>query len=89
MLEDEYEAKDFVDKAEWIYWHDASRWSGGWRDADTMRKQNTSMIHTLGFVLREDKECVVVAQSLDIEHSNVDGVITIPKSTICDRWTLK
>ena len=89
MRESEYEAKDFIGAAEWIEWIDASGRGGGWQHTSDVRLQKVSHIHTIGFVLREDEGCVVIGQSLDMSHDHADHVMTIPKTAILKRWTIR
>jgi hypothetical protein len=73
-------------RAEWIEWVDSVVVEPGWRPlGDDL---DIHLIESMGFVVRETKTSVVLAQSIDKENGNLCGAITVPKVAILRRVRL-
>lgn len=73
-------------RAEWIRWVDSVRLDSSW--AKVPDNYTVSTVDTVGFVVREDDEAVVVAQSVDPANDMICGAMAIPKVAIVKRWTI-
>jgi hypothetical protein len=83
-----------------ITWLDSHGWSG-WRtpeDVEDWIKEGLPKITTLGCLLAEDKDQIIVAQSVtsnflplarSTSHTSVDNLMRIPKCCILKRKVLK
>jgi hypothetical protein len=78
---------DFHHRAEWVRWEDTMG-SSGWRSIASAQEQTTDTIDSLGFVLREDRHMLILAQSV-ASADNCDNVLTIPKRVILERWKIR
>lgn len=82
------EGSDYLARAEWIEWTDAWSYSG-WRSIHRVEEDpNVCRNHSVGFVVKETDESVMLAQSIDTTMDNCDGVMAIPKVNIVNRYTI-
>lgn len=72
-------------KLEAIVWDDSTSMSG-WVKASSLPTES-DLIHSVGWVVSENKKCVVLASHVvqSEEDPQVDGHITIPKCAIVKR----
>jgi len=64
-----------------VEWTDAAHHEG-WVDAKELTGFGVSRCRCVGFVLREDEDEILLAQSTDTRHGNVDSVMAIPRVAI-------
>jgi hypothetical protein len=75
-------------RAVFVTWVDSSG-AGHWMDADfAASKVRAGPIYTVGYVLREDDEEIVLVQSLDFDNDNVGHTLAIPKVAVLDVWEI-
>lgn len=67
----------------WIEWVDAVG-STGWTDDTVAPTKNISV----GLVVYEDDEYIELATTLDTEHGNWNGTMSVPKNMITKRDTV-
>lgn len=70
-----------------IKWHDAVS-TDGWCDEDD-EIESPHEIHTVGFLIHEDKEKIVVAMQIDLDRSGYSMTMSIPKPWILKRIKIK
>lgn len=63
--------------------------SGAWKQMGDVTKMVPLRMYTVGWVLVEDKDKIIIASQGDREGSNVDGDILILKRLIVKRWKIK
>jgi hypothetical protein len=68
-------------KPVYIIWHDAVS-NDAWEELKEAKDLHPHQIHTLGFLLDEDKNKVVVALNFDIEREGASQMLSIPRSWI-------
>lgn len=73
---------------ELVSWTDAVS-HDPWTDLDSAIETNPHEIHTVGFVLFEDKHKITIAQNIDLINQGVSCIMTIPKPWVTKRTTLK
>lgn len=74
-------------KPVYIKWHDAvsdDEWAELHDEPEALH-----VIHTLGFLIKEDKKSIVVAMQIDPEREGRSMTMTIPKAWILDRRFLR
>lgn len=72
----------------YVEWIDAAH-KEGWLDPDVELKEfGVSNCKIVGFVIRETDEELLLAQSVDTRHGNVDSVMAIPKVAIVRQSTI-
>jgi hypothetical protein len=54
-----------------------------WVDMDA-EHEDPHVIHTLGFLIKEDKSCIVVAMQIDTERDARSMTMTIPRAWILE-----
>ena len=64
----------------YVEWMDSFGRSG-WAPLESLRAERPSKVVSVGFVLRENDEAVLIVQSLS-DHDNGDNSIVIPKVAI-------
>lgn len=70
-----------------ILWKDACHVApGAWVDAEL--EQGTAEVGTVAWLLRKDKKCYTIAQSIS-EHGDVTGMFVIPKAGVKKLTKLK
>ncbi len=69
-----------------VIWEDACGRSG-WHDAQEEYK--LSRCETVGYLIKESRKVISLAQSIDHDCNKVDNVMMIPKSNIKKRRILK
>ena len=69
-----------------LCWNDASALSDGWKDE--IEPDEPKLALSVGFLLRETKEHIVIAQDLD-PHGHHNGRSQIPKGMIKHRQVLR
>ena len=72
----------------YIVWHDAASMDS-WEDIAKVRDFEPHQIHTLGFLVSENENKIVVCLSIDINEDGASQVLTIPKSWILQLKKLK
>lgn len=73
---------------ELISWTDAVS-TDDWTDIKIAKELKPYLMHSVGFVLNEDKECVVIALTWDFEGDSVSQFLSIPKRWIKDRQVVR
>lgn len=76
-------------KAEWIRWKDAQVSGHGWRGYEAAADETLCTMDTVGFIVSEDRERIVVAQTLDTTNENYANTTVIPKCWIVERFTIR
>ena len=71
-----------------IRWDDSSFSHGGWVDEDELKTLNVSRGVSVGFVIEETKDKIVLVQNIG-ESKQRASAIAIPKSCIKRIWKLK
>lgn len=71
-----------------IFWRDSKSFTG-WRSDEDMYDETPADCETLGFVIKEKKDIVIVAQTLDRYNVSSLNHIIIPKETIKKMVTVK
>jgi hypothetical protein len=72
-----------------IVWSDSQLSTGGWEShSATMRGRKRVYQRSIGYILADDKQGVMLAGSLS-QGSNVHGVVTIPASQIVKRRKIR
>ena len=64
-----------------VEWIDSSA-SGSWRKRQEYEKEQPSECRTAGYLLKANRHCVVIVQSIDPEGDNVSDSMTIPRSCV-------
>lgn len=75
-----------------VHWIDAVHTMGqGWVDPDEPEFADfgISVARCVGFVVRENSDEVVLAQSVDDKHGRIDACMAIPKVAITKTTTLR
>lgn len=82
--------EDKPEKLEYIVWHDASG-ADGWVRKSWLIEQGHGVaeIHMVGFLVKEDKDCVTYTMGIDTTNGNYSAFISIPKAWIKSRAHLK
>lgn len=78
---------DHTKRAEWIRWVDSVRLNSDWQRVPD--DYTITSVDTLGFVLREDDDAVVIAMCVDPSNQMISGSMAIPKVAIVARWEIK
>ena len=63
----------------YVIWHDAVS-EDDWQDLDSAKELHSHQIHSLGFLIEEDKNRIVIALSLDKENDSASQTLVIPKT---------
>ncbi len=71
---------------EWFRWVDSVRLGSDWQPVPD--DYFVTMIDSIGFVIREDEDQVVIALSVDTDNQMVCGAMAIPKVAIKERWKI-
>ena len=71
-----------------VVWLDACR-GEGWTDLLEVKKSKLSYIYTVGYLLADEKDRIIVTKSVDEENETSGSYIVIPKINIKSRRTLK
>lgn len=76
-------------KLVFIQWEDHCGYtSGAWNDASVIDNK-PCIIHSVGYVVKEDNKCVTITGCYDTDSNGMKNVSTILKSCITKRKTLK
>ena len=71
-----------------VRWVDACGWPIGWRNiVDVHTNACPEPIESIGYVLKDDKEQLLLVQS--IGGGDVDNVMSIPKSWVLEIWEIE
>jgi hypothetical protein len=70
-----------------VTWQDGAALVGPWDDIGAARKSRAVRVHSVGYVLVDDKRVLVLARS--IHGTRVGGVSIIPKRAIVKRRRLR
>ncbi len=71
-----------------VDWDDAAH-TDGWRHAERIAEDTPLRCRTIGFVMSETKDKIVLAQNLSLEQPTGSEAMTIPKSLIRRRRRLR
>ena len=66
-----------------IKWHDSCTYNG-WCGREFVDDFGLAPVETHGFIIRQDSECVIIAQSYDDEHENWCNIIAIHPACIVE-----
>lgn len=72
----------------YVKWHDAVS-DDAWIDKEDHHDLETHVIHTLGFLVHEDRSKIIVAMQWDPEREGISMRMAIPKSWIIKRRFLR
>lgn len=78
-------------RLEHVVWEDPTSKST-WMDSDeitTFMGDKTFIVHTVGWVIREDKHAIGIAATINDTDEYVGQIFRIPKATIRKRTRLK
>lgn len=64
-----------------VYWQDAQS-QDGWVSIEEAVNDSLPMIRTVGYLLKETKELIVVTMQLDTKNDKTSMVMTIPRAWI-------
>ena len=70
-----------------IDWEDACA-DGGWKRVQDVPQPKLLAVHSVGYLVSENKKAIVLAQQLS-ERGNYSDTITIPKTCITKKVKLK
>lgn len=71
-----------------VTWRDSTLNNGGWHDiTDHLKGRWGDLIHSVGFVLRDDKKGLTLASS--VHGKRAAGVVNIPAGMIVKRRRIK
>jgi ABC-type dipeptide/oligopeptide/nickel transport system ATPase subunit len=79
--------QSIIKRPVYIIWQDAVS-CDPWQSVDDAISTGLHTIHTLGFLLSENRKQIVVAMQLDMEGEAVSMTMTIPKPWILRRLNL-
>lgn len=65
-----------------VEWLDAMSDDAGWKPWKKVAAQEPVMVHSLGYVVRDEPEFMTVAGSVCVVDGMLDGDVTIPRSMI-------
>lgn len=65
-----------------VTWKDITGCDGSWMSLDEAKEMYPGPMETVGWLLKETPEYIVVASSRDTEEDTVGSVTAIPKSVI-------
>jgi hypothetical protein len=65
-----------------VNWLDAYTHDSGWKSGKTLRKAAPVMVHTMGFVVKDDPDFITVAASHVPCDDHWDGDTVIPRGMI-------
>lgn len=65
-----------------VEWLDAMSDDAGWKSWKKVAKQEPVLVHSLGYVVRDEPEFMTVAGSVVVIDGTLDGDVTIPRSMI-------
>lgn len=65
-----------------VEWLDAMSDDAGWKKWKKVAKQEPLLVHTLGYVVRDEPGFLTVAGSVVVIDGTLDGDVTIPRSMI-------
>jgi hypothetical protein len=70
-----------------VQWVDSHGDDSGWQQASYYmdKKVRRPMMHSVGFVLADDKKGIVLAGSVDPQYGNVCNVICIPREAVVSK----
>jgi len=84
---------DFKEELKFIMikWEDSAHISFGWSPLDNIKDQFVDKIHciSVGILLDETKDYIVIAQSGDVELTAVSNILKIPRNSIIKTKELK
>lgn len=73
-----------------VEWEDSSSTNRVWNEEAYLSKQKNQRCTSVGFLVHEDKHCVVIAGHMGMsEHPDFAGDMQIPKSAIRKRRKVK
>ena len=76
-------------RAVFVEWMDAVGWHAGWIDLDQISERlSCTTILSVGYVLRENKDEIVLVQSVDTKNATGDHVLAIPKNRVLKVWEI-
>lgn len=64
-----------------VEWHD-SETDHGWASLEEMKSETLNLLHTIGVLVKDGPQFVVVANSVDPATSRFNGFISIPRGMI-------
>ena len=79
-------------KLKLIEWQDSRGVSAQWQFISTVKDDNLCICNSVGWVIKESKECVTIAPHIGIEidgDNQVCGEMHIPKRSILKMKTLR
>lgn len=71
-----------------ISWYDHCSSRASWSTEDTLKSAKPLVVDTVGWLIAENKKCVTLASSVNIEDDNYGGDMTIVKSCIIKKKRL-
>lgn len=71
-----------------VVWHDAVS-EDAWQELPQAKELRPHDIHTLGYLIEEDDQRIVIALNLDIEREGASQTISIPKTWLLERYKVE
>jgi hypothetical protein len=65
-----------------VEWLDAMSDDAGWKSWKKVAKQEPVLVHSLGYVVRDEPGFMTLAGSVVVIDGTLDGDVTIPRSMI-------
>lgn len=69
-------------KLVWVLWHDAAFKETGWHTADSIDARYRMITESAGFLVKEDKDAIVLACDRDTGDGEWRGITIIPKGMV-------
>lgn len=64
-----------------VLWHDAYS-IDTWTDIEALKKENSCLVHSVGFLIEQDKKKIILALNHDTANDNASCVMVIPKDMV-------
>lgn len=71
-----------------VEWVDSKRMSEGWEYTEDI-EPSVVTCQSVGWILKENKECIVIMPHMDKNESQGCGIISIPKCAVKHTYQLK
>lgn len=65
-----------------VEWLDAMSDDAGWKSWKKVAKQEPVLVHSVGYVVRDEPEFLTIAGSVVVIDGTLDGDVTIPRSMV-------
>lgn len=69
-------------KLVYVEWLDAYTQAAGWKNIKKLRKQKPVLVRSVGYLVKDDPDFIIVAGTYVEEDGDCDGDVTIPRGMI-------